>query len=136
MAATDRLPGTLRPHAHLNDRSMAVLRWRFDEYTGVDTVRLDWTGVDVTHVERHGVSRAEIDDMIALEWWEQFPDVNGGPARRLLIGYSERGRIITLVVHLAQETHGRPRVWPVTCWPATAAERAAFQRRFWNRRSE
>jgi len=92
--------------------------------------------VDVAHVEGHRVSRAEIEGMIGLEWWEQFPDVNGGPARRLLIGYSERGRIITLVVQLAQAAHGRLRVYPVTSWPATTAERAAFQRRFWNRRSE
>ena len=49
-------------------------------------MRLDWTDVDLAHVEGHGVSRAEIDDMIGLEWWVQFPDVNGGPARRLLIG--------------------------------------------------
>jgi hypothetical protein len=92
-------------------------------------------GVDVGHVERHGVRRAEIDGMIELEWWEQFPDVNGGPTRRLLMGYSGRGRIITLVVQFAQDDGGL-RVRPVTCWPATPAEQAAFRRRFWNRRSE
>jgi hypothetical protein len=68
------------------------------------------------------VSRREIDGMLELGLWFRFPDRTGGPARRKVTGYSERGRLVTLVIDVAS-------LRPIACWPASPAERQAYDRR-------
>ena len=99
---------------------------------------LDWTGADAAHVERHGVSRAEIDGMIALGWYERFANPNGPARRPRFIGYTDRGRLITLIVQIVPVDPAPGEIAevgvPIACWPANPTERTEFTRRFWRQR--
>ena len=92
-------------------------------------MRLRWDLANEAHVTRHGVARAEIDDMIDLGFWIMAENPRGTPNRRLVIGLPGGGRLrlLTLVVQLL-EAPGE--CVPVTCWPSTEREQALYWRRF------
>jgi hypothetical protein len=90
-------------------------------------ITLRWELANVTHVTGHGVSRAQIDDMIDLGFWVILPDPNGGPSRRLVIGPTGQGRWLTLVVRVMVAPGD---LVPITCWPSTEREQALYWRKF------
>jgi hypothetical protein len=93
----------------------------------VPDTSLRWDLADEDHVTRHGVTRHQIEDMIDLEFWVPLQNPSGGPQRRLIVGPTSRGRMLTLVVGLT-DTPGD--YVPITCWPSTQKEIGVYWRRF------
>jgi len=88
---------------------------------------LHWELANEAHVTRHGVSRRQIEDMVSLTLWVMLPDPNGGPDRWRVIGPTDLGRWITLVVRVLTSPSDYV---PVTCWPSTEQERSLYWRKF------
>jgi uncharacterized DUF497 family protein len=80
-------------------------------------ITLEWDAQNEAHATRHGVSRAELDELVAYGLWVMVSDTGGRGDRRRLIGQTRR--FVTLVL----EWTGAPgRYRPITAWPATPRE--------------
>jgi hypothetical protein len=87
---------------------------------------LRWDLANESHVTHHGVSRAQIDDMIDLGFTITVANPTGNRQRPLVIGPTSRGRLLTLVV---QRVGTSDDYVPVTCWPSNEREQTLYWRR-------
>ena len=81
----------------------------------------DWDAVNRAHIERHAVSREEVEQVLAGEPLEYPAYSKGGERRYGFVGPTRSGRMLFVVV-----TRRRNAVRPVTAFPASQVMRKLY----------
>lgn len=84
-------------------------------------IRFDWDDENLNHLRRHNISREEAEQVVNNGITEyDYQEINY-EERFVVVGLTNRGRVLTLVL---TDREGLTR--PITGWDATAKEAAAY----------
>ncbi len=85
-------------------------------------MELEWDERAVEHVERHGLRRAEVEQVVSnsrSRW------LRSGRERYIVLGQTDSGLFVKVVLDPLE--HGR--YYPVTAYDMSEAEKQAYRRR-------
>ena len=89
----------------------------------MDITRLVWADHNVQKLAEHGISKGEVQSVVALNDWETYVHEDY-PEQVRIVGRTAEGRLIAVVLDPCDE----PDVWrPVTGWEATDDEREYYR---------
>jgi hypothetical protein len=89
----------------------------------VDVRALAWRGGNEAKLAGHGISRLEVEEVIALDEWVGYVHLEY-PDQVRAVGLTRAGRFLTI----ALEPTEAPAVWrPVSGWNATRGEREYYR---------
>ena len=84
-----------------------------------------WDDQNVTHIARHGITRAEVEEVVAGEHTIFLEEDSHRPGRLIAFGQTSTGRPIFVALDVASPRDER---YVVTARPMTAKERAQYER--------
>lgn len=84
----------------------------------------EWDEINAAHVRSHSLWDWEVDQLLSNEH-VVVPNRKGRGSRQLLIGRTDGGKAITVVI---QKTRLVGTYRPVTAWPSTAFEVSVLER--------
>ena len=92
-----------------------------DTLREVDLDELLWDEESAAHITRHGVSQEEVEQVVFDEASMRGPTHH--PMRQMLVGLTEEGRFLTVIVARVAERQGRC----VTARDASKKERSVYK---------
>ena len=84
--------------------------------------QFDWDEANANHIVRHGVKRDEVEAVIANDPMELDAVIRKGESRRLCIGKTDAGRVLTVVYTIRNK-----KVRVVTAYPANRDQRRLYE---------